>query len=106
VNDPLNHPARVVDIPNERTLVLEDGRRIQLEREVPDLRGWICRSDYFVENGAGRTLGDSTIGYEVFVKHSDAFICGTPYAKLISIPIFPDRIIPYERVSLSLAGRR
>ena len=105
-NDPLNGAVEVAEVPDNQTLVLRDGRRILLEVYVPELRDVIERSHNLVEIGPSRLLSDRILQAEVFVKRCSAFICGTPYAQLISIPIFPDRIVPYERVSLNLMGRK
>lgn len=105
-NDPLTDAVEVADVPDNQTLVLRDGRRILLEIYVPELRDVIESSHNLVEIGPSRTLGDKIIQADVFVKRCSAFICGTPYAALIRIPLVPDRIVPYERVSLNLMGRK
>ena len=105
-NDPLYGAVEVADVPDNQTLVLRDGRRILLEVYVPNLKEVIRHSENLVEIGSTRLLGDKILQAEVFVKRCSEFICGTPYAALISIPLIPDRIVHYERVSLDLMGRK
>jgi len=90
-NQPLMAPIRVVSIDGAK-LVLEDKRIIQTEPySGQDLSNQLSQSDFMVdlEPGAGETVG-------VYARQT-GWICGTPWAQPIRIPIIRDTVYKNRR---------
>jgi hypothetical protein len=96
-NDPLLAPVRVQAIDKER-IVLEDGRVLRVvSPPLIELSEKLAGSDIRIdveEYQPGRV--------QVFVSER-GWICGTPWVRLIEIPLIPDDIPINRRVPLAFA---
>lgn len=90
-NNPLQAPIQVVAI-NGTKLDLADGRVVELESPLltsSEIQQSLQNSQMLVDVEAA----DPTFPHDVtlYVKQRQ-FICGTPWASVIRIPLFPDNI--------------
>ena len=98
-DEPLKFPIKVVQIEGH-DLVLEDGRRMALDDWTED-RGTIsevlAQSDFQID--VEPLVGET---YAVWARQ-DGWICGTPWAQPIRIPIFKDTVYCNRRQPVGIA---
>ncbi len=85
-NDPLRSPIKVLSV-SGNTLVLDDGRTFRVEVYDKPLDEIVRESHFRVDmesesDGSGTTIYAARRGW----------ICGTPWAAMIQIPLFPDKV--------------
>ena len=89
-NEPLENPVRVKSILADDLLVLSDGRKVRLRHKVRNLRKLLDDSNWQVDIEPLDEASNDTLSAEVYVRQA-GWVCGTPYAKLIVIPLIPVR---------------
>ncbi|MDH5676573.1 MAG: hypothetical protein OEZ06_30925 [Myxococcales bacterium] len=95
-NDPFRNPVRVASVEGT-TLTLEDGRRLRLETtRDADLYHRVKASEFFVEV--------EDFGEESYVAVKERmWLCGTPWAYMIRIPLIADDVPINRLVPLGFA---
>lgn len=95
-NNPLLHPIKVVSVSGSK-VVLADGRRIELQGQASGDETWASvleKSQYMVDI-------EPVEGGDIAIYGSvRAFICGTPWAQPICIPLIPVDLKRYHRKCL------
>ena len=94
-DQPLNSPIKVIRIDGNR-LILQDKRVIEVEDySNQDLTNQLAQSDFMIEieNGAANFVG-------VYARQN-GWICGTPWAQPIRIPMFRDTVYRNRRELIS-----
>ena len=95
-NNPLRSPRKVESI-SGRNFVLEDGRTFESQMSPDDLKEFIRESGFQLD--IEHEAGDS---YAVYYKHR-GWLCGTPWAGLIAIPLIPDNVPINSRKLMTFA---
>lgn len=96
-DEPLRHPLNVVRVENNR-LWLEDGRGLVLDDlDAGQISNKLSQSDFKVdiEPGANGILG--------IYARQNGWICGTPWAQPICIPIIPDTVYKNRRELIAIS---
>lgn len=97
-NDPLLSPLRVASIQGN-SLVLEDGRVLEVVDVRHPLDEMIANSDYQID-----LESHSEVDLVFICVKSRSWICGTPWACVINIPLIPDDV-PINRREMAGYGR-
>ena len=90
-NNPLQAPIHVIAI-NGNKLDLADGRVVELENpQLPtsEIQQLLQNSQMLVDVEATAPTFPHEVMISVKQRH---FICGTPWARIISVPLFPDDV--------------
>ena len=89
-NEPLDNPIKVLRVDGSR-LHLSDSRIIETKGPtVESLAKAISESDFYVDvEGSGSLI--------TVHARQDGWICGTPWAQPIRVPIFPDTVYRNRR---------
>ena len=85
-NDSLRDPISVIGV-DGMMVTLEDGRVLELEMDPPEVT-W---KDFFV-SGKKVDIEDDGDGEALLYANMPRVRCGTPWARLIRIPLFPDDV--------------
>ena len=97
-NEPLKAPVKVMRV-DEQKLFLEDGRTIEVETYPgEDLTKQLSQSDFMID------VEPAADGLVNIYARQDGWICGTPWAQAIRIPIFRDKVYKNRR-ELIAVGR-
>jgi hypothetical protein len=94
-NNPLRNPVQV-DRVHGRTLVLADGRELELSESSGDIAALVAESKNRIDLVA---VNDQ---YMVFVNRR-GWICGTPFAAMIQIPLIPVDVPMNRREPIGVA---
>jgi hypothetical protein len=91
-DEPLVNPVKIIKIDGS-TLYLADGRTLILEDGFDDdWKSIFSQSDFYIDIDAFSDHGDAVI-----YARQDGWICGTPWARPIRIPIIPDIVFKNRR---------
>ena len=96
-NEPLHHPVAVVRVESNR-LWLEDGRVLRLDgADSSQISNKLSQSEFRVdiEKGADGFLG--------IYARQNSWVCGTPWAQPIRIPIIRDTVYENRRELIAIA---
>ena len=98
-NEPLLHPRKVVRLEGTN-IVLQDGLVIGIESmDSNEISNKLQQSNFYVD------VDDGNDAYTVIYARQDSWVCGTPWAKPIVIPLIPDDVYKNRRQLVALGKR-
>ena len=90
-NEPLHEPVKVLNIQGS-TIALENGRTLVLDGiDANNISNQLMQSDYYID------LKDEGDGVYFVYARQDGWVCGTPWAQPIRIPLFEDTVYRNKR---------
>ena len=95
-DQPLNDPVAVLHVESNR-LILADGRVIEADLDSEqDITNQLAQSDFMIDVERGQD------GFVGIYARQDGWICGTPWAQPILIPVFRDTVYRNRRELITI----